>query len=193
MSDLPSQIEAAFTHFPVLTTNRLILRQIRESDAPAFFQTFSDPVVMQYYGHEPHQSLANSEDFVRRMQRNFEQRTSLRWGVTLKDADVAIGSCSFHRFGDGYHHVETGYDLNRAYWHQGIMTEAMTAVLNYGFNTLDLHRVEAMIDPANSNSKNLLLKLGFQYEGTLRQRYYFRGQFEDDAIYGLLKHEWLKS
>jgi ribosomal-protein-alanine N-acetyltransferase len=86
--------------------------------------------------------------------------------------------------------VETGYDLNRAYWGRGVMREAMSAVLSYGFTTLELHRIEAIIDIQNVRSKTLLEKLGFTYEGNLRQRYYMDGRFEDEHYFGLLKHEW---
>lgn len=71
------------------------------------------------------------------------------------------------------------------------MTEAMSAVLTCGFTELGFHRIEADIDPLNTYSKGLLLKLGFTYEGNLRQRFFFRGQFEDEHYYGLLKDEWL--
>ena len=73
------------------------------------------------------------------------------------------------------------------------MTEAMSAILTYGFTDLGLHRIEADIDPRNTRSRSLLLKLGFTYEGNLRQRYFFRGQFEDEYYFGLLKDEWLKA
>ncbi len=70
------------------------------------------------------------------------------------------------------------------------MFEAMSAILAYGFTELELHRVEAIIDIANEPSKSLLLKLGFSYEGNLRQRYFFQGRFEDEYYFGLLKDEW---
>ena len=82
--------------------------------------------------------------------------------------------------------------ISPACWRQGITSEAMSAVLTYGFTELDLHRIEADVAPDNIRSKNLLLKLGFTYEGNLRQRYFFRGQFEDEYYYGLLKDEWLQ-
>jgi RimJ/RimL family protein N-acetyltransferase len=70
------------------------------------------------------------------------------------------------------------------------MTEAVSAILTYGFDFLGLHRVEAIIDIANERSQGLLLKLGFSYEGNLRQRYFFRDQFEDEHYFGLLRNEW---
>ncbi len=73
------------------------------------------------------------------------------------------------------------------------MFEAMSAILSYGFDFLEVHRVEAIIDMANEQSKGLLLKLGFTYEGNLRQRYLFRNRFEDEHYFGLLKDEWPRS
>jgi [ribosomal protein S5]-alanine N-acetyltransferase len=70
------------------------------------------------------------------------------------------------------------------------MTEAVSAILTYGFDCLGLHRMEAIIDIANERSKGLLLKLGFSYEGNLRQRYFFRDQFEDEHYFGPLRNEW---
>lgn len=183
-------IDAAFTHFPTLTTKRLLLRQIRPEDAEAFFAIFSDEQVMQFYGHEPHRSLDDTREWIRKTEERYARRESLRWGITLKGEDKIIGSCSFHHFRADFQCVETGYDLNRAYWRGGIMTEAMSAVLTYGFNELGLHRVEAIIDIANEPSRALLLKLGFTYEGNLRQRYYFCGHFEDEHYFGLLRDEW---
>lgn len=183
-------IDTAFTHFPSLTTNRLQLRQIQSRDAEALFALFSDEETMRFYGHEPHRSLDETRASIEQAQARYTRREAIRWGITLRGKDQIIGSCSFHHFGPGFHRAETGYDLNRAYWGQGIMTEAMSAILTYGFAELRLHRVEAIIDIANERSKSLLLKLGFTYEGNLRQRYPFRDHFEDEHYFGLLKDEW---
>jgi ribosomal-protein-alanine N-acetyltransferase len=183
-------IDAAFTHFPSLTTNRLVLRQITFRDAEDLFATLSDEEAMQFYGHEPHQSVDETHALIEQIQVRYTRREGIRWGITRKGEDRVIGSCSFHHFDAGFHRAETGYELQRVWWGQGIMTEAMSAILTYGFDVLGLHRVEAIIDLANERSKGLLLKLGFTYEGNLRQRYFFRGRFEDEHYFGLLRHEW---
>jgi ribosomal-protein-alanine N-acetyltransferase len=183
-------IDAAFTHFPRLTTDRLVLRAIQPGDAEALFPIFSDADAMQYYGHLPHQSLADTQALIAQTQVRYVQRAALRWGITRAGDDRMIGSCGFHRFDDGFHRAETGYELQRAAWGQGIMAEAMTAILSFGFTELGLHRVEAIIDDANARSKGLLLKLGFTYEGALRERFHFGDRFEDEYFFGLLAHEW---
>ena len=183
-------VDAAFTHFPTLTTNRLLLRYILPGDAEALFAILSDAEAMEFYGNEPHQSLDDTRELIRQIQARYAQREALRWGITLQGEDRLIGSCGLFHFDAGYDRAETGYELNRAYWGKGIMTEAMSAVLTFGFRELGLHRVEAIIDIANERSKSLLLKLGFTYEGNLRQRYPFRDHFEDEHYFGLLKDEW---
>ena len=183
-------IDTAFTRFPSLTTNRLHLRQIQPTDAGALFETFSDQEAMEFYGHEPHQSLDDTQALIQQIQARYDRREAIRWGITLKGEETVIGSCGFHHFGPGFHRTETGYELNRAFWGKGIMFEAMSAILTYGFTELELHRVEAIIDIANERSKGLLLKLGFTYEGILRQRYSFRDRFEDEHYFGLLADEW---
>lgn len=183
-------IEAAFTRFPSLTTNRLFLRQIQPEDAEDLFATFSDEEAMQFYGHEPHRSVDETHALIEQIQAHYARREAIRWGITLKGEDRVIGSCGFHHFDAGFHRAETGYELRRAFWGQGLMTEAVSAILTCGFDFLGLHRVEAIIDIANERSKGLLLKLGFSYEGNLRQRYFFRDQFEDEHYFGLLRDEW---
>ena len=182
----------AFTNFPTLTTNRLQLRQLRSTDAEALFALRSDHKVMEFFGQEPHQSIEETHKLIQRLQAHYNQHEALFWCITRKGEDTVIGSCTLFSFNLDFHYAETGYELSPAYWQQGITTEAMSAVLTYGFNELDLHRIEADVAPDNIRSKNLLLKLGFTYEGNLRQRYFFRGQFEDEYYYGLLKDEWLK-
>lgn len=186
-------IDAAFTHFPSLTTNRLLLRQIQPSDAEALFLILSDQEVMEFYGHELHQSLDDTQKLIELIQTRYVRREAIRWGITLQGEERLIGSCSLHQFDSGFHCAETGYELNRAFWGQGITSEAMSAILTYGFTELGLHRVEAIIDIVNERSKGLLLKLGFTYEGNLRQRYFFHNRFEDEYYFGLLKDEWHRS
>lgn len=148
---------------------------------------------MRYY-NEPFQSLAEAEAYIILRRDDYARQREIRWGIVRHDDDRIIGSCGFHHFDEGYYEgyyrAETGYILNRADWGQGIMAEALSAVLTYGFSEMELHRIEAVIDDANTRSKNLLLKLGFQYEGNLRQRFPFRGGFEDEYYYGLLRDEW---
>lgn len=182
-------IDDAFTTFPTLTTERLRLRQIEPRDTEALYAAYSDEETMRYYG-EPYQSREELEMALSLRREDYAARRAIRWGIALTGDDTLIGSCGFHHFDEGHFRAETGYILNRAYWGQGIMTEALTAIISYGFDEMELHRIEAIIDIANERSKGVLLKLGFQYEGNLRQRFLFRGDFVDEHYFGLLHDEW---
>lgn len=183
-------IDDIFTNFPTLATNRLLLRNIKPEDAEALFAIRSDEESMKYFGQELYESLVDTIHVIKQMEERYARKEALRWCITFQGDDKLIGTCTLFHFDEGFHCAETGYELNRALWGKGIMTEAMAAILTFGFSELELHRVEAVIDIANERSKNLLLKLGFTYEGNLRQRFLFRGNFEDEHYFGLLKDEW---
>jgi RimJ/RimL family protein N-acetyltransferase len=154
-------VDAAFTHFPSLTTRRLLLRQIVPGDAERLFAIRSDEETMKFFGHEPHATLDETKDVVRQMEERYVRKAALHWVITLQGDERLIGACNLFHFDEGFHCAETGYELNRAFWGKGIMTEAMSAILTFGFSELGLHRVEAIIDIANERSKSLLVKLGF--------------------------------
>jgi ribosomal-protein-alanine N-acetyltransferase len=183
-----------FAHFPRLETPRLVLRQIEPRDATALFATFSDRETMEFYGEPPHRSIEATRDLISRQRAWYARREGIRWGITLRDEgqdrDAVIGSCGLFNFDEGFHRAETGYELRRACWRQGIMREALGAMLTYAFATARLQRVEAVVDDVNERSKGLLRALGFTHEGTLRQRFYFRDRFWDECYFGLLKDEW---
>ncbi|HEX8682984.1 MAG TPA: GNAT family protein [Ardenticatenaceae bacterium] len=183
-------IDDVFTAFPLLETPNLILRQTRSSDAEAMFRIFSDEETVQYYGMMPHESLEDTVEFVRAQRRAFERRQSIRWGITCRGDDTLIGSCGFHNFDNGFHRAEVGYELNRAYWGRGIMAEALRCVVDCGFAQMGLNRIEAIIDDDNERSKNLLRKVGFTYEGCMRQRFFHAGRFWDEFWFSLLKEDY---
>ncbi|GCE11630.1 GNAT family N-acetyltransferase [Tengunoibacter tsumagoiensis] len=183
-------IDRAFTTFPILTTERLRLRQVQIADARDLFPIFSDPETTQFYGHDPHRSLDETEEQIKQNQRRYAERQLLQWILTFKDADRVIGNVSLFNFGANYRRAEIGYILERSSWGMGVMSEAIAAVLTYAFSELNLHRIEAIIDIANERSKRLLLKSGFTYEGVLRERYPIGDHLEDEHYFGLLQHEW---
>lgn len=183
-------IDDAFATFPRLETPHLILRQIQQEDADAVYATFSDPLVMEFYGEMPYQSVEEARDLIRRQHGWYARREGIRWGITRRGDDTVIGSCGLFKFDEDFTRAETGYELARASWRQGIMTEALRAIIAYGFGDMGLHRIEAVVDDVNERSKGLLHALGFTLEGTMRQRFSFRDRFLDEHMFGLLRAEW---
>src|SRR5690348_1078578 len=122
-------LEEAFTRIPTLTTERLTLRQIRPSDAEALFTAHSDDEVMRFQGHEAHQSLDDTRAMIQVSQERFAMQEAIRWGITLTGDDTLLGSCGLHHFDAKNSHAELGYELQRSHWGQGIMAEAVAAIL----------------------------------------------------------------
>ncbi len=170
---------------PTLTTPRLVLRQIRADDAAALHPVLSDPEVMTWWSSGPHQSLAETADYV--ASNAAEGEGVACWAITLGD-DVAIGWVILI---DGKPAVkEIGYILHRDHWGRGIAREAVARVIDYGFAELKLRRIFADTDPENSGSIALLQRLGFQQEGHLRGEWETHIGVRDSLIYGLLRDEW---
>lgn len=181
-------IADAFSAFPYLETQRLILRQIVLDDVEAVFALYSEDAVAQFLDintlTERREAVKLVEFFIER----YQNGVSIRFAIALRDQpQQLIGTCGFHPFDEGNRRVEIGYDLAKAYWQRGIMTEALTAMLHYGFTILALHRIEAVTTPENYPSRRLLEKLGFQQEGILRQRSFYRGRYVDEIYFGLLR------
>jgi ribosomal-protein-alanine N-acetyltransferase len=183
-------LQLAFTHFPALVTGRFRLRQLQDDDTAALHAIKGDAAVTQAYAQVAHHSPADTRAWIRSVQMYYDRREALVWGITFQGADTVIGSCTFWNFSPDGLYAELGYELHRDYWQQGVMTETLSVILEYGFTALGLHRIEANTLGGNASSQRLLRKLGFTYEGCLRQRVFFQGQYADELHYGLLADEW---
>ncbi|MCL5997693.1 MAG: GNAT family N-acetyltransferase [Chloroflexi bacterium] len=173
-----------------LETPRLILRPLRLDDVDFIFKHFSDPLVTRHLLDE--EPMVKREEAVELFEffQDMAGKTYKRWGILHKEDGVLIGTCGFHKWDQRRFHAEVGYDLSAQYWGRGLMVEALQAMLKYGFERMQLNRVEALVYVENPQSVHVLEKLGFQREGVLREYFYRNGQFFDHFIYSLLKREW---
>ncbi|MCU0498535.1 MAG: GNAT family N-acetyltransferase [Anaerolineae bacterium] len=184
-------LERCFTVFPSLETPRLVLRALRQEDRLAIFQLFSSPEVVQYYDLTQFEALDQADHLIAALIRRYEQRQAIRWAITLRGGgDRLIGTCGFNLFDTCGHFGEIGYDLHPTFWGQGLITEAIAGVLRFGFREVALNRIEANVLPGNRASVRVLTKLGFKFEGLLRQRGYWANAYHDLEWYGLLRQEW---
>lgn len=192
MTELPSIPPAqAFERFPILQTERLIMRELRDEDVAPAHRMFTDPEVMRYIGRFPHSSIEQTRQKLSSNQRLFPEQGGVRWAITLRERDAFIGSCGHWRLMKEHRRSEIGYDLLPEYWGKGIMTEALRAALRFGFVSLQLHSTEAQIDPENQRSRQVLERLGFRQDGLLRENFYFAGRYSDTACFTLLGREFL--
>jgi len=176
--------------FPILKTNRLVLRQINESDANSILNYLSDKEVMKFYGLEPFQTIEDALDEISWYQSILNEKTGIRWGITLKEENEVIGSCGFLNMVPQHARTDIGYELDKRYWGKGIASEAMGAIIKYGFEYLHFQRIQALIEPPNIPSQKLAERHGFMKEGLLRNYEFTGGKFDDLYMYSLLKQDF---
>ena len=173
-----------------LTTPRLAVRPLIEADVPALFAIFSHPEVMRYWSSPPYTEVAQARTMVLNVQEGYQTGEFLQLGLARRSDGALLGTCTLFSFSATSRRAELGYALGRPYWGMGYMHEALTALVDYAFDTLNLHRLEADIDPRNTASARTLERLGFRYEGLGRERWIVEGEISDTAWYGLLAREW---
>lgn len=174
-----------------ITTNRLILRQFKLSDAEFMFKNWAnDTEVTKYLTWPPHIDISVTSEIVKQWVKSYEQDDFYQWAIVLKEIDEPIGSISINsKIDDKIRSAVIGYCIGSNWWHQGIMTEALNAIVNFMFDEVGVNRIESRHDVLNPNSGKVMLKCGLKYEGTLRQSDWNNQGICDCAYYGLLKEE----
>lgn len=178
-----------FEYFPLLESERLILRQLEAGDADSMFDYFSREKVVEYYDVERFTSRDEAVEMIEGLLYRYEARKQIRWGIVLRGEDKIIGTCGFHALEKMHLKAEVGYELHSDYWGKGIMTEAIQTIVAFGFAEMDLNRIEAFYNPLNLASKKVLENCGFSFEGILRKRFLLKGKFEDVALSAILKED----
>ena len=176
--------------FPTLKTERLTCRRIKDDDAPALHAIWSDPEVTRYFSLEPFQSIAETRKMMELLNLLSAAGQGIRWAVVRNADGTILGTCGFHNYKPEHHRAEMGYELGHPYWGQGFMSEAVGAILRYGFMVAGYNRIEAFVNYGNQRSTRLLERNGFHMDGLLRQYELNRGKFVDQYCYSLLKSDW---
>ena len=175
-----------------IPTERLILRLLADSDAQSLFEMYSHPEVMRYWSSPPLTELFQIQQMLADIHDDYRTGHSLQIGIERKADSLLVGTCALFHFHFPSRRAELGYALGRPFWKLGYMHEALQALIGYAFDTLDLNRLEADIDPRNLASAKTLERLGFQKEGHLRERWIVSGEISDTGFYGLLRRDWLE-
>jgi [ribosomal protein S5]-alanine N-acetyltransferase len=179
------------TAFPTLATARLRLREIVADDAPALLAIHGDPQLMRWFGSDPITDLDAAQGLVRAFA---SWRTLVnpgtRWGIERHDRPGLCGSVGLFSWNRQWRRCTVGYELAQGAQGQGLMREALGAVLPWGWTHMQLHRIEALIHPDNLPSIRLVRGLGFTEEGRLREVGRWGGRHHDMLQFSLLRHEW---
>ena len=180
-------LEVNFLPFPILKTERLLLRQVTANDVDTILALRSNDEVMKYI---PRPYLKNREDaleLIAMFDDKIENGIGINWGITfLDEPEKIIGIIGHYRLKPEHYRAEVGYMIFPEYNGKGITSEALQKVVEYGFKEMKLHSIEAILDPENRASEKVLLKNGFVKEGHFIENEYYDGHFLDSMVYSLL-------
>ena len=182
-----------YAYMPVLETDRLILRKLTMRDAQDIYNYGRDPAVARHVLWDAYTSVYEVRSYLRFMLRKYRMGEPASWGIEWKATGRIIGTIGFMWIQRENASAEVGYSLARAYWNRGIMTEALNEMIRYGFQSLNLNRIEAQHETDNPASGAVMRKCGMCKEGTLRQRLLNKGKFVDVDLYSILRSDFMKS
>lgn len=181
-------LDINFSPFPNLETERLFLRRVVKEDVKEIFTLRSNKETMKYI---PRPLVKTEEDalaHIAMIEDKIENNEGINWAITLKNDPKLIGLIGHYRIKPEHFRAEIGYMLLPEYYGKGIIVEAIKETIKYGFEIMNLHSIEAMIDPENLASEKVLQKSGFVKEAHLKQNEYYEGRFLDTVIYSILNH-----
>lgn len=178
-------IELKFNPFPTLFTERLILKKIEKSDAQDMYIMRSDKEIMNYIPRPIATTIADAEHLIETMHAGIENKTSINWGICKKADNKLVGVVGFVRMNIENYRAEVGYLLHKDLQGHGFMHEALQPIIKYGFEQMQLHTIEAVIDPQNVASEKLLRKNNFVKEAHFRENVFYKGEFLDSVHYTL--------
>lgn len=182
-------LDPVFDPFPVLHTARLSLRALVSEDAADILYLRSHPDVMRYFDRPVMTSLEEAGRYIDTILQNTSRNEGLAWAIVRLGSDRLIGTISLWKIEKDNHRADIGYMLHPEYQRQGLMGEAMTVVLRYGFDVVGLHSIVADINPGNAASRALLRRSGFRQEAYFRENLYFNDRFLDSEIWVILSSD----
>lgn len=182
-------LEFNFHPFPVIETERLLLRRVTNDDVSEVFELRSNPETMKYI---PRPLVKNNEDaleHIAMIEEKIETNIGINWGISLKDnPNKLLGIIGYYRMQPENYRAEIGYMLSPDFHGKGFIPEAVKRLITYGFEDLKLHSIEAVIDPENFASEKVLQKCGFVKEAHFKESEFYEGKFLDKVVYSLLNN-----
>lgn len=174
--------------FPELHTQRLDLIEITTQHLQDLYHLFTNPQVTEFYQVIPLQEPGDAQKIVGMLSQRFKDKTGIRWGIAPKGESHLIGTIGYNTFTRG-HRSTIAFALLPEYWGKGYITEAIAAIVQFGFDVLKVNRIEAEVLPGNMASEIVLRKNGFHHEGLLRQWMLWDDTYYDINMYALLKDD----
>jgi len=182
----------SFNPFPILESNRLLLRAVTPEDVNEVYELRSNPETMKFIPRPLVTSTEMALEHIDMIAKKIENNEGINWAITLKGNPKLLGIIGHYRIQPENYRSEIGYMILPQYQNKGITSEAIHLLLDYGFNHLNFHSVEAIIDPRNHASAKVLEKNGFVKEAHFLEDVFWDGQFIDSSVYSLLKRNFIK-
>ena len=179
-----------FSKSPEFETERLFIRKLLPRDASDMFSYASRPETSKYLLWDPHPSNAYTVDLISFLQKEYTTGRYSDFAIILKSENRMIGTVGFTSYDEKNATAEVGYVINPDYWHRGIGTEALEAILSIAFSELNVQRVETKYMPENVYSRKVMEKCGMTYEGTARRKLLIKGNYRDIAYCSVLREEY---
>lgn len=179
-----------FANIPTIKTERLILRKIKGDDIEDMYEYSCDARVTEYLTWSPHPDKIYTLEYISYLQSRYRTGDFYDWAVVLKDTGKMIGTCGFTRFDYANNSAEIGYVLNTEYHGQGIATEAVKKVLEFGFERLCLNRIEGKYMVENAASRRVMEKCEMVFEGVRREGMLIKGRYRNVGVCSILKREY---
>ena len=181
------------SELPELVGTRLRLRMLTRADAQGILSVFGDPEVIRYWSSSQLKDLDEAGELIDRIHGLFERCELFQWGIHSRELGQIVGTCTLQHVDTTHKRAEVGIALGSPSWGHGLGPEALGLLIDFVFDELELHRLEADVDPNNARSIAMFERLGFQREGYLRERWHLLGEIQDSVLFGLLKHEWRRT
>lgn len=176
-------------NFEILKTERLLLKKFSPNDFIYIFENYSEKEIKKLLGHNSEEELLKEKSKYEKGYTTYNKSFEY-FQIIDKASKTIIGGCGFHNWYLEHNRAELGYSLkNENFKRKGIMTEALKTIIDYGFNKMKLHRIEALVDPENIASIKLLKKFDFFKEGVLKEHYFFDGKYVDSIILSKLRYD----
>lgn len=179
-----------FDDLPELATERLVLRKLHPGDLDRLHEQNSDPEVARYMGWSVSSTLEQSREFLDETIERYDRHYPAPWGIELRAENLLVGRCGFETWHLIDSRAEISFALARRHWGSGYMTEALRAVIDYGFGTVGLNRIEGVCDRDNRASARVMQRSGMLLEGIHRQQKFAHGAFRDMMMHAILRQEW---
>ncbi len=183
--------KSCFVSFPELQSERLVFRKINLEDVEDIFKIYSDPEVAKYDWYNPIDKLEKAISIINGYNEDFDEKEEITWGVARKSDNKIIGYCCLGDFDDNSRRCEIGYGFIRDEWNNGYGTEAVNTLVKFGFEAMNLNRIEATVTLGNDASIRVLKKCKFTREGIFRQRTFMKGEFVDDVILAIVRKDYM--